>query len=313
MARIRLRHCDINLLDGYRAEAAVVAADGYGLQLNAFTSEFGPLPVGTRFTVAGVDTIYTIKTIVLGPATGRVQDIAIAGTDTDLDVDNITGRVPVGTKFTIDGITTEFTVVATTEDGNGDTINIEFTPALDGENLPANEAAITFEQLPAMVEVDKELSSAIEAAAAVNIQGRCVRIKIGDGSISYDETVNYEYEMDRGEIDAVALGDDEPVSVTLSMVYEYVAGITGSNAPTPEDILKHRGEAADWITTGADPCEVFAVDLEIDYKPPCNIDHEITTFREFRWDSVSHNMQDASLEVRGRSKEVEPTVIRRSY
>ncbi len=309
MARIRLRHCTINLLDGYRGQAAVAAADGTDLQINSFESDHGELPVGCRVEIN--ELIYTIKSVVLGPASGRVQDTSIGGSS--LDVDEITGRVPVGTKFTIAGIEagTVFTVTATAEDISGDTENITFTPALDAEDLPDNEAAITFEVMPASLEVYPELPSSVNPADEISILGRCASVKIGDGSLSWDETTNYEYEMDRGEIDAVAEGEDEPVTVNLSMVYEYVASVVGSNVPTPVEILKQKGEAANWISTGADPCELYAVDLEVDYKPPCDLPHEITTFRELRWDSINPNFQDSSIEMRARCKAVEPVVHRR--
>lgn len=320
MARIRLKHCNVRFLDGFRGTAKVAAGatpanSATTLAIEEYVSTHGALPVGTRFTIAGVNRIYTITAKTLGPATGAVHDQDIQDGDTTLVVDTITGRVPVDTTFTIDGVTGTFTVTATTETG-GNTTQLTFTPALAALNLPADDAVITFTQLLNGITITPALATADglpTAGDTLTITGRCLDIKVGDGNISWDETYNYEYEMDRSRIDSVVEGDDEPLSVTLDLVYEFVTAVTGSLVPTPEDVLKKRGEATDWITAGADPCEVFAVDVEVDHAPPCAAEHEITTFPEFRWDNISHDLGQASLNVRARCKTIEPTTIRRAY
>jgi hypothetical protein len=119
--------------------------------------------------------------------------------------------------------------------------------------------------------------------------------------------------MDRGTIDAVVEGDDVPLDVKIDLVYEFLTAVTGAGTPTPEDVLKQRGEAAGWVTAGADPCELFAVDVEVDYTPPCNVDHEITTFPEYRWESVSHDISQATLATSGKCKATDVVSIRRAY
>lgn len=325
MARIRLRHCTLRLLDGFRATAKVVknspapvtGATSLGIDLFAGVNPVGAttIPLGTRFTIAGVNQIYTVTSVVLNDVAGRVKDASIGDTDTDLDVDQIIGRIPLGTTFTMDGVTGTFTVTATTET-EGNTTNITFTPALTALNKPADEAVITFAARPVSVGITPALATADVIPvpeAAITILGRCLTVKVGDGNITWDDTVNYEYEMDRGQIDAVTQQDDEPLSASIDLVYEFVTAVTGSGVPSPEDVFKRRGEAADWVTAGADPCEVFAVDVEVDYAPPCAVQHEITTFPEFRWDNVSHSFTDATLNVQGRCKVTEPVVIRRAY
>jgi len=315
MARIRLRHCYVRFIDGYSGTAKIAATGSNGqttLQLNEAPAD---LPLGVRILIANVNQIYTISAKTAGPSTGRVKDASIAIGDDNLDVDQITGRVPVGTTFTMAGVTGTFTVTATTET-TGDTTNITFTPVLADGNLPVDEAVITFTPIPGAVTISPPLATADgipQAAATVTILGRCLNVKMGDGNLTWDEVTNFEYEMDRGHIDAVVEGDDEPLSVTLDSVYEFVTAVTGSNVPTPEDVLKQRGEASDWISTGADPCELYAVDIEVDYQPPCNVEHEITTFKEFRWDTIGHELSEATLNFQGRCKNTEPETIRRAY
>jgi hypothetical protein len=223
---------------------------------------------------------------------GYTAEAAVNGAPADKATSiNITfdgGVIPVGTRFEMAGVNEIYTITAVS--GTPDTTSITFTPALDeeGAGLPLNEAVIT-------------------------IQGRMLNIKVGDGSISYDTARTVEYEMDRGLIDAAVEGDDVPVAVNMSLTYEYLTALTGSDIPTPKDALKQRGEAADWVTAGADPCEPYAVKIEIDYHPPCDIPHEITVLPEFRAESINHDLQGSTLSVRGQCKVKDVTPIRRAY
>jgi hypothetical protein len=197
------------------------------------------------------------------------------------------GIIPIGTRFEVVGAAQIYTITAVS--GSPNTTSITFTPPMaTADGLPLNEAVIT-------------------------IQGRAMEIKIGDGSVSYDTARTIEYEMDRGQIDAAVEGDDVPVSVNMNLTYEFLRALTGSNIPTPKDVLKNRGEASDWVTAGADPCEPYAVKIEIDYHPPCDLDHEITLLPEFRAESINHDLQGSTLAVRGQCKVKDITPIRRAY
>lgn len=247
MARIRLRHCTVRFLDGFRATAKVKAAT---------------TPVNGN-TSMQLDTVVAVN-----PATATV--------------------LPAGTRFTIAGVSRVYTITADAAINTG-AATISFTPAL-----------ATADHIPSAQDV-------------VTILGRCLEVKVGDGNLTWDTAQTFEYEMDRGQIDAVVEGDDVPVDVRLDMVYEFLTAITGAGTPTPEDVLKNRGEAATWITSGADPCELYCVDIEVDYAPPCNVDHEITTLPEFRWESVSHDISQATLAASGKCKTTDVTSIRRGY
>ena len=39
--------------------------------------------------------------------------------------------------------------------------------------------------------------------------------------------------------------------------------------PTPEDVLKKRGGASNWVSSSSDNCEPYAINIEISYDPPC--------------------------------------------
>ena len=222
-----------------------------------------------------------------GYAAAAVINDTPANGDTTLTITFAGGEIPVGTRFEIAGVNQIYTITAVS--GTPNTTDITFTPALaTADNIPAGDAAIT-------------------------IQGRCLEAKIGDGNISYDTDRELEYELDRGQLDAVVEGDDVPVSLNLDLTYEWLKSATGITIPTPKEVLRKKGAAADWVSAGADPCEPYAILVEMDYHPQCSLPHEITRFPEFRVESLSHDLQNSTIAARGRCKVSDITPIRRAY
>lgn len=325
MGKIRLRYCTIRLLDGFRATAKVGAAASpanaeTSIDLDSFTpsnpAAATTIPLGVRFTISGVNQIYTVATVTLCDTSGAVNDTP-ADADTTLTVDGITGRIPKGTTFTIVGSSLTFTVVSTTETGD-DTTEITFTPAIaTATGIPVEDAVITFAARPVSMTFTPALATAdvIPAAEAdITILGRALTIKIGDGNITWNDTVNLEYQMDRGILDAVVEGDDVPLDVSLDCAYEFLTAVTGSGIPTPEDVLENRGEASTWLSSASDPCEPYGIDIEVDYAPPCaDVYHEITTFPTFRFERINHDVAGATLAISGKCNVTSVAPVRRAY
>lgn len=180
-----------------------------------------------------------------------------------------------------------FTVTARTPaDGLAATTNIVFAPALTSDAIDDNDV-ITF--LPQQIDVT-----------------------IGDGNLTYTENRELEYELDRGELDSVRQGDDQPMEVTLDMVYEFVTTGT-SETITPVDALKRKNGAEEWVSSSADACEPYSVDLEVQHEPACgggSTEDEITLFPDFRWDSLEFDLREATTSATGRCNAVEPTITR---
>lgn len=215
--------------------------------------------------------------------TGAVNDTPSNG-DTTITVDTITGVIPDGVKMEIAGSDVVHQVVSTVGDP---TTEITFTPALaTATGIPANDAAITF-------------------------GGRFVEVKIGDGTLSYTENRELEYVLDRGTLDTVREGDDQPVEVNMDFIWEFLRSATG-DPPSVEDAIKNRGEASDWETSDTeDACAPYAVDIEIEYVPPCGGEQrEFILLQDFRWDSLEHNAVDAVVSMTGRCNVKEATVSR---
>jgi hypothetical protein len=144
-----------------------------------------------------------------------------------------------------------------------------------------------------------------------------LEIKIGEGNVTWDETRNVEYILDRGRIDEVRLGDEVPMDINFDFIWEFLSGDTSSAGalPTVEDVLKNRGNASTWISSDPDTCRPFAIDIVLENIPPCGTggspaEQEIITLPDFRYTSLSHDLRAATVAVTGQSNATEATSVR---
>jgi hypothetical protein len=213
--------------------------------------------------------------------TMNVGTVVLNTTDPDL--------VPVGARFIVAGETaaTVHTVTAREPSGNSPTTCVTFTPALGAGtyNSANSNNAITF-------------------------QAQRVEVKIGEGNLTWSESKEYEYLTDRGSLDTVKEGDDQPVEMSLEFVYEYIKTQSGQDI-TPVDAVKKTGEASEWVSSSSDLCEPYAVDIRALHCVPCGTDHdEDIIFTDFRYESLDFDMGEATISVSGRCNVVEPTITR---
>jgi len=221
--------------------------------------------------------------------TALVNDMSIMAGDSTLGVDTValnttlTAQIPVGARFTIAGETGTPVHTVTARVGPNPTTSITFTPVL--ATGVVDDAVITF-------------------------QAQRIDIKIGEGNLTYTESKEFEYELDRGNLDTVREGNEVPVEVNLEFVYEFIR--TGTNETvTPVDALKGIGGAAEWVSAAADQCEPYAVDLEIEHDPPCgSAQSETTLFPDFRHDTLEFDLSAATIAVTGRANVTSPTITR---
>jgi len=215
-----------------------------------------------------------------------------ADTDNNLNVNTVATTdtpvtmVPIGGRFTINSnINHIYTITAETNSSNS-VNNITFTPNLATANtVPSVADVLTF--LPQRLEVS-----------------------IGEGNLTFTEAKEYEYLRDRGNLDTVKEGDEQPVEVTLEFVYDYVAATSGL-AVTPVEAVKQIGEAADWITSATDQCEPYAVDIRAKHCVPCGTDEdEDVLLQDFRWESLDYDLAAATIAVSGRCNVSDATVSR---
>jgi hypothetical protein len=157
----------------------------------------------------------------------------------------------------------------------------------------------------------------LAAFAQIDLKNATIKIKdgstneltvtIGEGNLVYTERKNIEYTRDRGNLDEVREGDQEPMEVRIDFVWEYLqsgpaATSSGAQVVTVEDALKKTGPAASWTSTDADACRPYCVDIEVHYDPSpttCG-DEEVILLQDFRYESLEHDLRAGTVAVTGR-------------
>jgi hypothetical protein len=168
---------------------------------------------------------------------------------------------------------------------------------------------------PVYLQIDlKDVTMKIKDGTGTPLE---ITIKIGEGNLTYTESRTMEYTLDRGTLDEVREGDEVPMDVSFDFVWEYIIGddTTTTNTPTIEDVLKRQGLAAAWVSTDADGCRPYAVDIEIKHSPSCTAgapakDEETITLPDFRYETLEHDLRNGTVSVTGRCNAKVATVSR---
>ncbi len=314
MAQIDLRNATIKIKDGYAGPGGSfslatgvsgtflvnnVAGYSGGATTMLVDGGTGILVNGIRFTVNGdavehtitahSETLSNTTSITFTPGLGSaVVDnaaLTILGYGVGGLILNLTGGagiIATGDRFTVGAGTTIHTVASHTET-LGITTQVVFTPAL---------------------------SANANTGLGITILPNEIEIKIGDGNLTYSEKRNIKYIKDRGRLSTVRQEDDEPVEVKMDAIWEFIKASSGQ-IPTIEDALKKRGEASDWVTSAADTCEPYAVDIEVLYTPPCSGEQkERITLVDFRWEQFEHDLRQGMFSVSGKCNATEASVAR---
>jgi hypothetical protein len=139
-----------------------------------------------------------------------------------------------------------------------------------------------------------------------------VEIKVGDGTLVYTERQSIEYIKDRGRLDTVRMGEEEPVDVRLDFVWELISGDA-----TPEEAIKRTGAAEEWISSDDDECNPYAVDIEVTYdrELPESWGGDCTgaptiLLPDYRWETLEHDLKAGTISTTGKCNvpTIDPTV-----
>lgn len=281
----------INNVAGYSAGATAIVVDGIT----------GIVAVGSQLTIDGISGYRVTSTLQTSGNTTTINftPALIAATIDDDDVvsatgfaigattiivDGFTGKVPDNSRVTIGS--KEYTVTSTVE-STGNTINMVLSPAL---------------------------TAVVADNAAVNVFGTFLRIKVGDGTITWSEKKPREFKMDRGRLDQVRNADEQPMEVSFQLMYEELtASDPNTDPPTPEDVLKRRGAAASWVNANADdPCAPYSINIRLDHTPPncTSVDKERVILPMFYYEDLNHDPKAGMISVSGKCNTTEATVTR---
>ena len=221
-------------------------------------------------------------------ANGTANDAVLSVNTVVLNTDT-TNLIPVGARLTINGETagTIHTVTARFPVATGPTTNVTITPILGAGSYNSGnvEGAITF-------------------------TNQRIEVKIGEGNLTWTEAKEYVYLRERGDLDTVKEGDEQPVNMSLEFIYDYVKTESGQSI-TPVDALKRQGAASEWVSSSSDLCEPYCIDILAKHCVPCGTDEdEDVLFTDFRYESLDFDMSAATISVSGQCNVSEPAVTR---
>ena len=347
MARIELRDASIYIQDGLSGSAtieeATPGATDTSVEINTVvlnSTDTDLVPVGARFTVNTVNntTTYTVTSRV---PTNEQQTISIndscSGGNFTLTYEaQETGNIAYDAAF--GDVQSALELLSTIGSGNvsvtggpGPTTDwvAEFTGSAltgtdlnpmtgDGTNLTGGNTVVTITET---VDGAASPTTAVgftpawgaETPAASDVMtfiSQRIDVKVGEGNITWTEAKEYEYLLDRGDLDTVKEGDEQPLEVSLEFVYEHIT--TGTNEDvTPVDALKRINDASEWVSSSSDLCEPYAVDMIVLHCVPCGSEEdEQVSFTDFRYESLEFDLSEATIAVSGRCNVSEATSTR---
>lgn len=128
--------------------------------------------------------------------------------------------------------------------------------------------------------------------------GQELELDVGEGNLQYTEHFNREYMKNKGKLDTVRDGDEQPMDLSFGLKFENLTSKTGEDT-TPNEVLK--GEAG-WDSTSSDPCEPFCCDVQVENIRTCggSTDTETWLFKEFRVDQLGGDVRAGTLSSTGR-------------
>jgi hypothetical protein len=333
MAQIELRHATIRLVDGYSNTAAVndTPVNGMSTMLIDTLGVQEQIALGSRFTIVGD----SLRHYVTAENHDEVQRITVAGASSGHITLGFTGTVaaPISVQTTANilfndsAVNVQSALEALAAIVPGDVVvtlvstgvwDIRFTGATYGgkninllaaNNVDLDAGTVT----PSTVNpggstrqitftpIIMTASGIPSDDAVITFSGRTLEIKIGTGNLTYDEKRTMDYTLNRGDLDTVREGDQVPMDVKFDFIWEFLTAPGTDLTPTIEDVLKKRGVAANWTSSSADPCEPYAVDIEIEYDPPCGgVQEEIIVLPDFRQESLAHDIKAATVAATGK-------------
>lgn len=337
--RIELRNCLIGLQDGFsgtgKIEDSAIAADDTSLLIdtdfNVLHDAATVVPVGARFTTAGIDTIRTVTAV----NNNKVWTVTVLATSGNFTL-TFNGQTTASIAEAAAASAVQSALVALSNVAAGDLIvsgsaGGPFTVEARGAYLGLSSPVLTGADVDLAGGGDSITVAVVQPGNAtwsltftpaiatgsvpadadvVTFLPQRVFMKTGKGN--FEATVNKDtiVDLDRGLLDGVRLGDEKSMDVTTSFVLSFLRASSGQPI-TVFEALNRIGGASTWHNAAEDPCEPYAPEIFIIHRPPCGTEEaEVWTFPQFYPNSQGVNIQDALVSLKGISVATKPVITR---
>jgi len=326
-----LKDMTLGFQDGFSGTSAIneatpaVSDTSLGVDTHVLRDSRTLVPIGARFTTAGIPTIRTVTatqnsqqwTLTID-ATGGTFDLVLNGeTASSIAFDATSATVQTA----LEGLAS-ITAGDVTVTGDGPhTITMAATFANTSTNtLTSVATSLTGGASTAVVAAVQDGTDTWEVTftpaiatgsvpaddAVITWYPRRLEFEIDTGDLEWDEGANPEVRKSRGVIVGLKQGDEQEMTVSAAFEFSRMRAETsvaegGANDKTPWEVLHQLGFAADWLPSShGGVCEPYSVDIYVIDSPNCGSEQaEVMIFPQFAFTSISPSVQDGIVTFSG--------------
>lgn len=283
------------------------------------------VPIGARFTTAGIPTVRTVTgsnnsqqwTLDLDTATAGTFDITVNGatesgvafdvTDSTLEaaLEALAG-VGVG-NVTVVEVTNVYTITFLSTLANLSTNTL----TVDGSSLTAANSEVLTVIQTGLVTWEFDFTPAIVTGLvpadddAITWYPRRLEFEPEGGEFEWTQTKERIIRKPRGQIKGSRKGIEQEMTVTTSFPFEFLRAQTTATDEldelTPYEVLEQEGFASDWMPSShGGVCEPYSIDLVIVDKPDClSQQAQVWIFPQFDYTDLGPTVSEGIINLTG--------------
>lgn len=319
-------------------EATIIATDTtFGVDTHDIFDERTLVPIGARFTTAGIATIRTVT------ATQNSQQWILDLTTPSAGTFDITlnGETASALAFDITGSALQTALEALSGIGAGQVTVVEVTNVhtitfagtlknittntltVDGSSLTAANSEVLTNPQDGTETWEITFTPAITTGSvpaddeAITWYPRRLEFEIETGDFEWTEGATPIVRKPRGVISGIRNGEDVEMNITSTFSFSWMRSestvVEGAvDDKTPYEVLKRKGFAADWLPSShGSPCDTYTIDLVIQDSPLCGSEQaEIFVFPQFAFTEINPVVSDGVVNLTGICAAIEPIITR---
>jgi hypothetical protein len=318
-------------------DASISATDTVlGVDTHSLRDSRTIVPVGARFTTAGIATLRTVTATQNSQVFTLDMTAPTAGT---FDI-TINGQTASSQAYDIAAATFQANLEALSSVGSGnisvvenaDVYTITFqgtlanistnTLTVDGSSLTASNSHVLTTTQDGTTTWEVTFTPAIAAGSVpsdddvITWYPRRIEFEVETGDLAWTETFNPNVRLSRQRIAGLRRGEEAPMEVTSAFVFDWMRTQTTDTNPltdlTPYECLHQIGFASDWLPSShGGVCEPYTIDLVVVDSPDCSSQQaEIFIFPQFAKQTINPSVNDGIVNLSGLCVAERPIITR---
>lgn len=318
-------------------DATIAASDTViGVDTHVLRDTRTVVPVGARFTTAGIATVRTVTATQNSTQYTLDMTAPTAGTFTVTHNSNTTSALAYDLtasafQTALEGLASigagNVTVTETTDVYTitfaGTLANTVQTITVDGTGLTASNSHVLTQTQDGTTTWEVTFSPAIVAGSVpsdndvITWYPRLLEFEPEGGEFEWTQTRERVIRKPRGIIKGSRKGVEQEMVVTTSFPFEFLRAQTTAvlgavNHLTPYEVLEQEGFAADWMpSANGGVCEPYSIDLKIVDKPSCSSEQaQVWIFPQFDYTDLSPTVSEGIINLTGSCVAKKPITYR---